>query len=72
LKSVTGLLLELRSEQYYSQSLANFLGCAGVDMDRDDFTEAETLIVAEQKMLWFFYGFAAGVFAPLLWIVLTT
>lgn len=30
------------------------------------------LLTAHAKMVWFFYGFAAGVFAPLLWIVLTT
>lgn len=32
----------------------------------EDFTEA--LITAEQKLYWFFIGFAVGVFVPLVWI----
>lgn len=41
-------------------------------MSREDFTEVEALIVAEQKLLWFFTGFAVGVFVPLVWVWVAT
>ncbi len=34
----------------------------------EDFTELESLILAERKLYWFFIGLAVGVFVPLVWI----